>query len=216
MTHRTKQPAAYPATLRPGQAQTDSMPISHPPLLGFAAYSGTGKTTLLTRLIPILKQRDLQLGVIKYSHHDFEIDHPGKDSYRLRVAGATPVMVVSPYRRAVITEFPVQREINLQEQLDLFPAQGLDLILVEGFRHQAFSKIELHRPLLGKPLIYPGDSGIIAVASDLPLQTPAHIPCLDLNDPDNIARFIIDDFLQNIQLQQATTPRANTQPRSSD
>jgi molybdopterin-guanine dinucleotide biosynthesis adapter protein len=170
------------------------MQDNQPPVLGFAAFSGTGKTSLLTRLIPLLKNRGLRVGVIKHSHHDFEIDHPGKDSYRLRAAGATPMMLVSPYRRAVITEFDPPREIRLQDQLAAFPSDEIDLLLVEGFRDEAYPKIELHRPVLGKPLLYPGDVNIIAVASDQPLATPKHLPCLDLNAPDAIAQFILHHF----------------------
>lgn len=170
--------------------------MTYPPILGFAAFSGTGKTSLLTRLIPQLKQRGLTIGVIKHSHHDFEIDYPGKDSYQLRSAGATPVMVVSPYRRALITEFHPKQEISLREQLIEFPKTGLDLILVEGFRHERFTKIELHRPSLGKALLYPNDADIIAIASDELLDTPADLPCLDLNNPAAIAEFIFHHFFE--------------------
>ena len=168
---------------------------NQPPVLGFAAYSGTGKTSLLSRLIPILKEKGLRVGVIKCSHHDVEIDKPGKDSYQLRAAGATPVMLVSPYRRVIITEFVPPRDLKLQEQLALFPTQEVDLILVEGCKEEAFSKIELHRPILGKPLLYPQDKHIIALASDQALATPDYLPCLDLNDPLAIADFILADFL---------------------
>jgi molybdopterin-guanine dinucleotide biosynthesis protein B len=171
------------------------MPETLPKVLGFAAYSGTGKTTLLTGLIPMLKDTGLRIGVIKYSHHDFEIDQPGKDSFKLRKAGATPLMLVSPYRRVLIDEFPAPCEIILAEQIQAFAASHTDLILVEGFREQAFPKIELHRPSLGKPLLYPNDSGIIAIASDQPLATPPHLPCLDLNDRQAICQFIIRQFL---------------------
>lgn len=171
------------------------MPDKPPKVLGFAAFSGTGKTTLLTRLIPILKNQGLRIGVIKHAHHDFEIDRPGKDSFRLRTAGATPMMLVSPYRRAVITEFSSPGQIKLQDQLVAFPATDVDLILVEGFRDEAFPKIELHRPALSKPLLYPNDTDIIAIASDQPLPTPATLPYLDLNDPDAIAGFILSNFL---------------------
>lgn len=171
------------------------MPNDTPPVLGFAAFSGTGKTQLLAHLIPRLKSQGLNIGVIKHSHHDFEIDHPGKDSFRLRAAGATQVMLVSPYRRAVITEFTPPREINLSDQIAAFPFDGLDLILVEGFRDEAYPKIELHRPSLGKPLLYPNDPNIIAIASDQPLSTD--LPCLNLNAPDAIARYILDHFLRN-------------------
>lgn len=170
------------------------MPISPPPVLGFAAFSGTGKTSLLIELIPILKQRGLRVGVIKHSHHDFEIDHPGKDSFRLRKSGATPVMIASPFRRVVITEFAEPTELDLHQQLAAFPADNLDLVLVEGFRNADFTKIELHRHSLGKPLLYPDDPNIIAVASDTPLPTPIQLPNLDLNNPIAIADFIVAYF----------------------
>ncbi|MDD2738468.1 MAG: molybdopterin-guanine dinucleotide biosynthesis protein B [Methylomonas lenta] len=172
------------------------MTLQQPFILGFAAFSGTGKTHLLTRLIPILKQRGLKVGLIKHSHHDFEIDYPGKDSYELRAAGASPVMIVSPYRQALITEFQPLLEVHLIDQLAAFPQAALDLILVEGFRHESFPKIELHRPSLGKELIYPNDSNIIAIASDQPLNTTNHLPCLDLNCPQAIAHFIFNYFFE--------------------
>lgn len=171
--------------------------LTHPIALGFAAYSGTGKTTLLTQLIPILKARGLRIGLIKYSHHDFEIDYPGKDSHRLRKAGASPVMLVSPYRQVVIEEFQPQQEIDLRRQIELFPSQNIDLLLVEGFRDQPFPKIELHRPCLGKPLLYPNDPNIIAIACDRTLNTPSTLTQLDLNQPDAIADFIIEFYQQN-------------------
>ncbi len=161
------------------------------PVLGFAAFSGTGKTSLLIELIPILKRRGLKIGVIKHSHHDFEIDYPGKDSFRLRKSGATPVMIASPFRRVVITEFAEPVELDLHQHLAAFPADNLDLLLVEGFRNDDFAKIELHRPSLSKPLLYPDDPNIIAVASDTPLPTPAHVANLDLNHPAAIADFIV-------------------------
>lgn len=169
-----------------------------PPVLGFAAFSGTGKTTLLSQIIVTLKQRGLRLGVIKHSHHDFDIDQPGKDSFKLRAAGATPVMIVSPYRRVIISEFPEPVDRGLAEQLAVFPCENLDLILVEGFRHEAFAKIELHRPSLGKPLLYPNDPNIIAIATDQRLSTPAPLPCLALNDPESIAQFILN-YLPSIR-----------------
>jgi molybdopterin-guanine dinucleotide biosynthesis adapter protein len=172
------------------------MTLQQPFILGFAAFSGTGKTYLLTRLIPILKQRGLKVGLIKHSHHDFEIDYPGKDSYELRAAGASPVMIVSPYRRALITEFQPLLEAHLIDQLAAFPQADLDLILVEGFRHENFPKIELHRPSLGKKLIYPNDGNIIAIASDQPLITTHQLPCLDLNCPQAIAHFIFNYFFE--------------------
>jgi molybdopterin-guanine dinucleotide biosynthesis protein B len=167
------------------------MPDFQLPVLGFAAYSGTGKTTLLSQLIPVLKTQGLRVGVIKKSHHNTQIDQPGKDSYRLREAGASTVMLVSPYRRAIITEFASEQDVELAEQLQAFPCADLDLILVEGFRDSAFPKIELHRPILGKPLLFPTDPYIIAIASDEPISTATTLPCLNLNDIPGIARFII-------------------------
>jgi len=166
------------------------------PLLGFAAFSGTGKTTLLTRLIPILKANGLRIGLIKHSHHDFEVDKPGKDSFRLRAAGASPVMLISKSRRAIITEITPEKEPRLDDQLKLFDQSELDLILVEGFRTEPFPKIELHRPSLDKPLLYPDDPHIIAIASDCPLETPPRVAQLDINQPEMIAEFILNPFMR--------------------
>lgn len=164
---------------------------AHVPLLGFVAASGTGKTTLLTQLIPLLKNRGLRIGLIKHSHHDFEIDQQGKDSYRLRKAGATPVMLVSPYRRAIITELTTQQEPCLNEQLKFFDQSELDLLLIEGFRTEIIPKIELHRPSLKQALLYPNDPHIIAIATDTPLITPDYLTQLDLNQAELIADFIL-------------------------
>lgn len=165
------------------------------PLLGFAAFSGTGKTTLLKKLIPLLKAHGLHMGVIKHSHHSFEIDKPGKDSFELRAAGANPVMLSSSRRRALIVELKQEREPRLAEELAHFDMGGLDLIIVEGFKRERFSKIELHRPSLGHPLLFPDDENIIAIATDMPLAIEPTIRQFDLNRPDLIAAFIHRDFL---------------------
>jgi molybdopterin-guanine dinucleotide biosynthesis adapter protein len=166
------------------------------PILGFAAFSGTGKTTLLTQLIPILKAHGLRIGIIKHSHHNFQIDQPGKDSFRLREAGASPVMLVSTHRRAIITEIEPIKEPKLDDQLLAFDQSELELILVEGFKSAQFPKIELHRPSLNKPVLYPNDPSIIAVASDAPLDIPLALVQLDLNQPRFIAEFILYQFLE--------------------
>ena len=136
------------------------------PVLGFAAYSGTGKTTLLVQLIPLLKAQGIRVALIKHAHHDFDIDIPGKDSYELRKAGAAQVLVASDKRRALITEIEPAAEPELNELVNQLDLDSADLVLVEGFRHLPFPKIELHRPSLNKGLIFPGDASVIAVASD--------------------------------------------------
>ena len=168
------------------------------PVLGFAAFSGTGKTTLLTQVIPILKSHGLRIGLVKHSHHDFQIDQPGKDSFRLREAGASPVILVSTHRRAIITEITPVQEPRLDEQLKLFDPSELDLILVEGFKAERFPKIELHRPSMQKPLLYPDDPDIFAVATDVALSTPDTLTLLDINRPDEIAAFILNQFMHRL------------------
>lgn len=165
-----------------------------PFVLGFAAYSGTGKTSLLTQLLPLLKQQGIKVAVVKHSHHDVEIDQPAKDSYRLRQAGATPVVLASPYRQILIAEHDPLIPVSLAEQLKVLSVYDLDLVLVEGFRHEAFPKIELHRPSLGKPLLYPNDPHIFAIASDTDLSVPTDLPLLNLNDIQAIVAFILDYY----------------------
>ena len=165
------------------------------PLLGFAAASGTGKTTLLKQLIPLLKAQGLRIGLIKHSHHQADIDHPGKDSYVLRQAGATPVMLSSSTRRALIIEHETPAEPSLNEELRYFDQTAVDLILVEGFKRESFPKIELCRAELVPPRLYQDDSHIIAIATDQPLDIPAAIPQLDLNDAEAICRFIVHQYL---------------------
>ena len=167
------------------------------PILGFAAASGTGKTTLLTQLIPVLRKHNIRVGLIKHSHHNFQIDKPEKDSFRLREAGATPVMLVSSHRRAIITEFPKPQEPTLDEQLGYFDQSQLDLILVEGFKREQFPKIELHRSSLSQALRYPNDDAIIAVASDEPLALSRNITLLDLNNISQITDFILHTILKH-------------------
>ena len=168
-----------------------------PPVIGFAAFSGTGKTTLLTQIIPLLKRHDLKIGLIKHSHHNFEIDKPGKDSFRLRAAGASTVLLASDRRRAIISEFAPPQEPELADQLRAIAHINLDLILVEGFKAERFPKIELHRPALKKPLLYPNDDDIVAVASDSVLALPEHLAALDINDPGMVAEFILTRFMEH-------------------
>lgn len=162
-------------------------------MLGIVAFSGTGKTTLLKQLIPILKARGLHLALIKHTHHQFDIDTPGKDSYELRQAGAEQVMVASRRRWALMVETPNQYDDPpLESLIDHLDTKALDLILVEGFKHAAVPKIELHRPTLKQPLLFPEDPDIIAIASDAPLPHQTDLPVLALNNPETIADFVMD------------------------
>ena len=161
------------------------------PVLGFAAWSGTGKTTLLVQLLPRLRGRWLRVGIIKHAHHSFEVDRPGKDSYELRKAGASPMLVVSSRRWAMMADLDEEREPVLQEMLERLDQSQLDVILVEGFKHEAFPKIELHRPTVGKGLLFPEDANVIAIATDAPLAQTAPLPVLDLNDVEAIADFVV-------------------------
>lgn len=163
---------------------------THPPVLGFAACSGSGKTTLLSALLPILVLKNMRVAVIKHSHHDFDIDQPGKDSYRLRKAGARQMLIASPYRTVLISEHPAVQEPQLEDLLTNLDRAHLDLVLVEGFRHIAFPKIEIHRTITGKPMLHRDDDSIIAIASDTEIDTT--LPWLDLNRPPDIAEFIIE------------------------
>lgn len=164
--------------------------LAHPPVLGFAAYSGSGKTTLLSDLLPMLVLKNLRVAVIKHSHHDFEIDQPGKDSYRLRKAGARQMLIASPYRTALISELSEVQEPELDSLVTKLDRENLDLVLVEGFRNSVFPKIEIHRSATGKPLLHPDDNSIIAIASDIEIDTT--LPRLDLNRPQDVVRFIIE------------------------
>ena len=167
---------------------------NEPPVVGFAAYSGTGKTTLLVSLLHLFTEQGLRVGIVKHAHHTFEIDYRGKDSYELRHAGASQVLVGSRQRWALMVETPQPPQDALAFYLNQLDRSTLDLVLVEGFKPESIPKIELHRPSLGKPLLYPEDTDIIAVASDLPLAKTPRIPVLDLNAPATIADFIIDRF----------------------
>ncbi len=164
------------------------------PVLGFAAFSGTGKTSLLLKLLPELKTRGLVVAVIKHAHHNFDPDHPGKDSYELRKAGTDRMLVASRHRWALMVETEDRIEPRLEDLLKHLPQDGLDLIVVEGFKHENFPKIELHRPSLGNPLLFPDDHSFIAIATDQPISIDAPIPLLDLNNVDEIAAFVMDRF----------------------
>lgn len=167
------------------------------PVLGFAAHSGTGKTTLLLALIGRLKRDGFRVGVIKHAHHDFDTDKPGKDSFELRKAGAQQMLVASRVRTALVTETDGVTEPRLDDLLRKLDQNALDLILVEGFKSAPFPKIELHRPSLGYPLLCLHDRSIIALASDAPVEVSLPLPRLDLNRPDQIAAFVLGLLREN-------------------
>ncbi|HHX8312975.1 TPA: bifunctional molybdopterin-guanine dinucleotide biosynthesis adaptor protein MobB/molybdopterin molybdotransferase MoeA [Vibrio diabolicus] len=159
------------------------------PILGFAAYSGTGKTTLLEALLPKLTEAGLRIGMLKHAHHNFDVDKPGKDSYRLRKAGASQMLIASRNRFALMTETP-EAEAEFEYLLTRFDEDKLDVVLVEGCKNIAFPKIELHREEVGKPWLYPNDENIIAIASDS-AELDSELPQMNINDLEAIAQFVI-------------------------
>ncbi|MCE1977209.1 molybdopterin-guanine dinucleotide biosynthesis protein MobB [Enterobacter roggenkampii] len=160
------------------------------PVVAISAWSGTGKTTLLKKLIPALCARGLRPGLIKHSHHNMDIDTPGKDSYELRKAGAAQTMVASPQRWALMTETPDEAPLNLAYLVSRMDHSTLDLVLVEGFKHEAVPKILLFRSDAKHDLSELRlDEHVIAVASDVAVEL--EVPVLDLNDVDGIAQFIV-------------------------
>ena len=161
---------------------------------GFAGYSGSGKTHLVERLIPALKMRGLRVSVVKHAHHDFDIDHPGKDTWRHREAGAFEVVVASDRRLALMREFEQPARLKVHHLIaELY--EGVDWVLVEGFKESNLLKVEVWRAASGKPVRYPDDDFIVAIATDSADQLPQSTlrPVLDLNDPDAIAQWLVDN-----------------------
>jgi molybdopterin-guanine dinucleotide biosynthesis protein B len=158
-------------------------------IIGLAGWSGSGKTTLITKLIPRLIARGLRVSTLKHAHHGFDLDQPGKDSFMHRAAGATEVIISSARRWAVLHELREEAEWNLPDLLaKLSP---VDLILVEGFkRDRMVPKLEIHRAANGKPLLYPEDPSIVAIACDSALPAPS-VPVVDLNDIDAVADVLL-------------------------
>lgn len=157
-------------------------------IIGLAGWSGSGKTTLITKLIPRLIARGIRVSTLKHAHHGFDLDQPGKDSFFHRAAGATEVIISSAKRWAIL------HELRDQPEWDLLALVGkispVDLVLVEGFKRDAFPKLEIHRAANGKPLIQPEDPYIVAIASDSALPQ-AQVPVVDLNDVEEIADLLL-------------------------
>lgn len=166
-------------------------------IIGLAGWSGAGKTTLITKVIPVLVRRGLKVATVKHAHHEFDLDKPGKDSWLHRQAGASEVAVASSRRWALIHELRDEPEPSLAELLaKLTPA---DLVIVEGYKRQAYPKLEVHRAAVGKPLIYPDDDCIVAIASDAALPQ-AQLPVLMLDDVEAIADVLMAEALRRDQI----------------
>jgi molybdopterin-guanine dinucleotide biosynthesis protein B len=165
-------------------------------VVGFAGYSGSGKTTLVERLIPALKLRGLRVSVVKHAHHNFDVDKPGKDTWRHREAGAFEVVAASAHRLALMREFEQSTELNVHHLIAELYA-GVDWVLVEGFKSSDLLKIEIWRApgesYPAMPARYPDDDFVVAIATDAPdsLPEPTQRPVLDLNSPDAVAEYLI-------------------------
>ncbi len=155
-------------------------------IFGIAGYSGSGKTTLIERLIPVFTVQGLRVSLIKHAHHSFDVDQPGKDSWRHRHAGCSEVLVASGLRWALMHELRGASEPPLNDLIKHI--SPCDLLLVEGFKREPVSKLEVYRSTLGEPLLFPQDSKIVAVASDQPVDT--RLPRFGFDDVQQIAAFI--------------------------
>ena len=156
-------------------------------VFGFAGYSGSGKTTLIEKLVPLFAARGLTVSLVKQTHHDFDIDQPGKDSWRHRQAGCREVLVTSNRRWALMHELRDAAEPSLEQHLaHLSPC---DLVLVEGYKREPIPKLEIHRKSNDKPFLFPADPHIIAFAGDAPSNIS--LPYFALNQTDEIAQFIL-------------------------
>ena len=161
-------------------------------VVGFAGYSGSGKTTLVERLIPALRRQGLRVSVVKHAHHHFDIDHVGKDTYRHREAGAFEVVVASTQRLALMREYEHPAVLSVHHLIaELY--EGVDWVLVEGFKESDLLKIEVWRARSGKPARYMEDDFVVAIATDSAGQLPeaTQRPVLDLNDVDAISNWLL-------------------------
>jgi len=157
-------------------------------VFGFAGWSGSGKTTLIEQLIPRFVLEGRSVSLIKHAHHQFDIDTPGKDSYRHRHAGCKEVMVTSDVRWALMHEMREEPEPTLEQQIKRM--SDCDLLLVEGWKLEPIPKLEIFREANGKPLMFPRDGHIIAVVSDVRVET--RLPRFAIDDYDGIAEFVLE------------------------
>ena len=155
-------------------------------VFGIAGWSNAGKTTLIERMLPILGGLGLRVSIVKHAHEKFDVDQPGKDSFRFREAGSREVLISSPTRWALMREHRGAAEPGLAELLSHLSA--CDLALVEGWKREAIPKLEVHRVANGKPLLWPDDPCIVAIASDVVVAT--HLPQFRLDDVEAIAAFV--------------------------
>ena len=156
---------------------------------GLAGWSGSGKTTLMTKLLPALIEHGLTVSTMKHTHHQFDIDKPGKDSHNHRMAGASEVMVTSSSRWALMHELRGEPEPDVNFMLSKM--SPVDLVMIEGFKAYRHPKIEVHRPSLGKPLLCESDDSVVAIATNEPVGV-THLPVLDLDDVQAVAAFVLD------------------------
>lgn len=159
-------------------------------VFGFAGWSGSGKTTLIEKLVPLLAREGRRISLIKHAHHEFDVDQPGKDSWRHRKAGCAEVLVTSSQRWALMHELGEKPELTLPEALArLSPCE---LVLVEGFKRAAIPKLEIHRTIVGKPLLHPVDPNIVGLATDAPDEfTGSPLSVLDLSNVPAICAFVL-------------------------
>lgn len=164
-------------------------------VFGIAGYSGSGKTTLIEKLIPEIRSRGLRVSVIKHAHHGFDLDRPGKDSWRHREAGAQEVLMLSSGRWVLMHELRETPEPTLEQQLAIL--SPCDLVLIEGFKAAPVPKVEVYRPANGKPPLWTDNPHVVAVATDAATDTP--LPTLDVNDPVAVTDFILDYKMEDFQ-----------------
>lgn len=170
-------------------------------VIGFAGWSGCGKTTLIEQVIPVLRLEGHTVSLIKHAHHRFEIDYPGKDSYRHREAGCTEVLITSRHRWALMHESRGEDELDLNQSLAKL--SSCSIVIVEGFKFDPIPKIEVYRPSVGKPPLFHSDPHVVALATDARIDCPLTV--LDLNNPSQVALFL----LGHLGLRRVDSERAN-------